>query len=148
MAKPAIHFYHADVNLPARYKKSLLKQSILALADHHGKDIEEISYIFCSDDYLLAMNQNHLQHDYYTDIITFPMGWGDAISGEIYISLDRVKDNAQQLKVDVDSELFRVMAHGVLHLMGFNDKTPKQKKIMREEEDKAIALFSSNFAAQ
>jgi rRNA maturation RNase YbeY len=140
-----INFYNADVKLPSHLKKPILRKSITDLCYLHAKDIEEISYIYCSDEYLLNINQTHLQHDYYTDIITFPMSIGDNLNGEIYISLDRVKDNAKKLHVDFDNELFRVMSHGMLHLIGYSDKSPKQKKIMRAEEDKAIAIFLSNF---
>jgi rRNA maturation RNase YbeY len=95
-----------------------------------------ISYIFCSDAFLLQMNNDFLQHDYYTDIITFPLSKkGAPITAEIYISIDRVKENAKQLQVSIADEMARVMIHGVLHLCGYHDKTKKQQLEMRAKED-------------
>jgi len=99
--------------------------------------------VFCSDDYLLELNKKHLQHDYYTDIITFDYSDEDVISGDLYISLDRVKDNAAGLEIDWLTELRRVMVHGVLHLLGYGDKSPKQKKEMRSAEDAALKKLSA-----
>lgn len=97
--------------------------------------LEELSYIFCSDDYLLEVNREHLNHDYYTDIITFNYNEGVSLSGDLFISYDRVIDNAKELGVDWFDELCRVMVHGVLHLIGFNDKTEEDEKEMRRMED-------------
>jgi len=101
----------------------------------------EINYIFCDDDYLLDINIKHLNHDYYTDIITFNYCEEGMISGDIFISVDRVEENAQTYKVSFDEELLRVMSHGVLHLIGYNDKSIIEEEIMRKKEDEKIKLF-------
>lgn len=145
MAKPIIQFFNEDAKLPAALKKSTLKQSLIEISETHNASINRLQYIFCSDEYLLTINQQYLNHDFYTDIITFPYHEGTEIEGEIYISLDRVKDNALKQKVSYENELFRVIAHGLLHLIGFSDKSPKKKQVMRAEEDKAIAVFYANF---
>lgn len=145
MSKPIIQFFNEDAKLPTSLKKSLLKKSLIDLSETHNTTIKNLTYIFCSDDYLLNINKQFLNHDYYTDIITFPYHEGTDIEGEIYVSLDRITDNAIKQKVLFENELFRVIAHGLLHLIGFSDKTPKQKKLMREEEDKAITIFYSTF---
>ena len=145
MSKPIIQFFNEDAKLPTSLKKSLLKKSLIDLSEAHNTTIKNLTYIFCSDDYLLNINKQFLNHDYYTDIITFPYHEGTDIEGEIYISLDRIADNAIKQKVSFENELFRVIAHGLLHLIGYSDKSPNNKKIMRKEEDQAIKIFESNF---
>ena len=145
MGKVVVHFFNEDAKTPTSLKKKLLQKSVMDLAESHKISIANLNYIFCSDEHLLSINKQFLNHDYYTDIITFPYREGTNIEGEIYISIDRVKDNADQQKVSFENELFRVISHGLLHLIGFSDKTPKQKKLMREEEDKAITIFYSTF---
>lgn len=104
---------------------------------------EELVYVFCSDDYLLEMNKEHLQHDYYTDIITFDYSQDTRqVNGEFYISIDRVGENASENRVSFADELHRVMIHGVLHLLGFGDKSPKEAQQMRRLEDEALAARS------
>ncbi len=105
-----------------------------------GKVVGEISYVFCSDEYLHKMNVEHLQHDTLTDIITFNYCEGDVISSDIFISIDRVKENADLFSVDFSVELARVMIHGVLHLVGYDDKTADQKAEMRSKEDFYLTL--------
>lgn len=100
-----------------------------------------LTFIFCSDAYLLEMNKQYLQHDTLTDIITFNYNEGHYISGDIFISVDRVKENAATYKVDFDDELHRVMAHGVLHLLGYNDKSSAEAKEMREMEEVALKMM-------
>ncbi|MEZ4880605.1 MAG: rRNA maturation RNase YbeY, partial [Chitinophagales bacterium] len=108
----------------------------------YHKTIESINYIFLNDEGLLAINKEYLNHDYYTDIITFNNSDDkNILSTDIYISIDRVKDNAQQLNIAYQEELIRVMAHGVLHLVGFKDKTKQAQIEMRQAENKAIQLF-------
>jgi len=123
--------------------KTRYSQWISELIKQQGKNLGEISYIFCSDDYLHKLNLAHLNHDTLTDIITFDYTHAGIISGDLFISVDRVKENAASFQVDFLLEMKRVMAHGVLHLIGFNDKTTAEKKVMRKEEDKAISLFSN-----
>lgn len=100
-----------------------------------------INYIFCPDEYLLDLNQKYLEHDTLTDIITFEYSEHRQVSGDIFISLDRVRENAEALDVIVDDELRRVMIHGVLHLLGYGDKTEAEKDIMRKLEDDKMKLF-------
>ena len=104
--------------------------------------LSNLSIVFCSDEFLLKMNVEYLQHDFYTDIITFDYSDGRSIAGELFISVDRVRDNAIALNKSFESELLRVIAHGVLHLMGYNDKSKADQKRMRSEEDAAILLYS------
>ena len=101
----------------------------------------DVSLIFCSDKYLLDMNRKHLNHDYYTDIITFDYTTEEAVSGDLFISIDRVLENASDLSMDFRTELNRVVVHGVLHLLGFGDKYPEEAKRMRKLEDQALLLI-------
>jgi len=112
--------------------------TIIVSEDVH---LGDLSYIFCSDEYLIKLNQKYLGHDTYTDIVTFNYSEEDVISGEIYISVDRVKENAVKFKEDFNKELRRVMAHGVLHLLGYNDKSKKEKEEMRTKEDEKVNMF-------
>jgi rRNA maturation RNase YbeY len=105
------------------------------------KQLDELTFVFCSDDYLLKLNTSYLNHDTLTDIITFDYSDIDTISAEIYISIERVKDNAEQFDVDFDDELKRVLAHGVLHCCGYNDSTSDEKALMRQKENEKIKLF-------
>ena len=100
-----------------------------------GKKPGDINYIFCDDEYLLQVNKEYLHHDYYTDIITFDYVKGKTISGDIFVSLPRIFDNAETLSKDFDSEFFRVLAHGILHLCGYKDKTDEEISEMRNKED-------------
>lgn len=111
---------------------------IESIVKEYKKDVGELTYIFCSDDYLLEMNRSHLDHDYYTDIITFDYCEGNLISGDLFISLDRVEDNARELGVSFKEEFSRVVIHGVLHLCGFLDKSEEESKKMREAENDAL----------
>ena len=101
----------------------------------------ELNYIFCDDEYLLKLNVEFLEHDTLTDIISFDYTMGKLVGGDIFISLERVKENAAELNLEFQDELKRVMIHGVLHYMGYKDKTAEQKKEMRSEEDKSVSLF-------
>jgi rRNA maturation RNase YbeY len=108
----------------------------------HQKEIGDLQYYFISDSELLQMNRDVLDHDYYTDIITFDACQGDLVNGEAYISIDRVIDNAETNKVSPVVELSRVIAHGLLHLLGYNDKTQNESREMRTKEDWALSLLS------
>ncbi|MES2575940.1 MAG: rRNA maturation RNase YbeY [Bacteroidota bacterium] len=101
----------------------------------------EINYVFCDDEYLLEINKEHLQHDYYTDIISFDYSVGNEINGDMFISVDRVKENAQDFNVTFEEELKRVIVHGVLHYCGYKDKTEADELLMRKKEDEKIAMF-------
>jgi probable rRNA maturation factor len=101
----------------------------------------EINYIFCDDEYLLQINQEHLSHDYYTDIISFDYSVGNEINGDMFISVDRVRENASDFNVSFDEELKRVIVHGVLHYCGYKDKTESDEELMRQKEDEKLAMF-------
>ena len=101
----------------------------------------EINYIFCDDEYLLEINKEHLQHDYYTDIISFDYTVGNEINGDMFISVDRVKENAQDFNVTFEEELKRVIVHGVLHYCGYKDKSEDDELLMRSKEDEKLAMF-------
>ncbi len=109
----------------------------------HDRELREINLIFTSDEYLLEMNKEHLGHEYYTDIITFNYNEGIKISGDLFISVERVKENATHYDVDFLQELRRVVAHGVLHLIGFNDKSEEEEREMRLREEEALNLIVS-----
>ena len=106
-----------------------------------GKSLEEISYIFCDDEYLLKINMEYLDHDTYTDIITFDYSVGKTLHGEIYISTERVLENSETFGVKFEDELRRVLVHGVLHLSGYNDKTEEEAALMRSKEEEKMELF-------
>lgn len=136
-----IHFFSEDVEFELTNPQSQTDW-ISEVISSHDSSIEEINYIFCSDDYLLELNQRHLNHDYFTDIITFDHSEDDgALESDIFISIDRVKDNARNQNNSFEEELNRVMVHGVLHLLGFGDKTEDEKKVMREKEDACLSLL-------
>jgi len=113
------------------------------VCEGHKKELGEVNLIFCSDEYLLKLNKSHLNHDYYTDIITFGYCENDRIIGDLFISVDRVKENAETFKVGFTNELNRVIVHGVLHLIGFGDKSVKESAEMRLLENDALSLFVS-----
>lgn len=136
---PEVSFQAADVSFEPT-QKSNLRKWIFSTAEFEKKQLGEISFVYCSDNYLLEVNKKYLDHNYYTDIITFPYNEGNIISGDLLISIDRIKENALELGVIFENELHRVMIHGVLHLMGYNDKTPDQKAQMTEKEDYYLNL--------
>lgn len=122
---------------------------IKAVAQSYGKKVGDVAYIFCDDEKILEVNKQYLQHDYYTDIITFDycedlaaMGGDDTISGDMFISLDTVRTNAEGLNVPYEQELYRVIIHGILHLLGINDKGPGEREIMERAEDKALSMLN------
>ncbi len=114
---------------------------IKAVAASYGKRIGEIGYLFTDDEKILEVNRQYLQHDFYTDIITFDYTEGDRLNGDIVISLDTVRSNSEQQGTEYDEELHRVIIHGVLHLCGINDKGPGERAIMEAAENKALALL-------
>jgi rRNA maturation RNase YbeY len=138
-----VKFNYADRKLSFSDKKKL-KLFILSLFETENIFLSELNYIFCSDDYLLQINKDHLNHNYYTDIVTFSLEEkGKPIIGEIYISLDRIKDNTIFQKTNLLNETLRVIFHGCLHLCGYLDKKPKDIKLMREKEDYYINQYLS-----
>ena len=132
-----IQFFNEDVELP-RLDVERVKKWLNFIAKKHDKVVGDLSYIFCSDDYLLSVNRQYLDHDYLTDIITFDYTEGSIISGDVFISTDRVSENAIEFNVSDDEELLRVISHGVLHLIGFNDKNYADQKVMTQQENASI----------
>ena len=122
--------------------KTLYKKWIKEMAQQLDKRVGELNFIFCSDDQLLELNQQYLQHDTLTDVITFDYSEENFIQGDIFISTERVLENAIEFGVDFNVELRRVMAHGVLHLCGYKDKTKNDSKMMREKENWALSEYS------
>ncbi|MEO8515523.1 MAG: rRNA maturation RNase YbeY [Flavobacterium sp.] len=114
---------------------------ISTIISSENKTEGEINYIFCDDDYLLEINQQYLNHDTLTDIISFDYSLGNEINGDIYISIERVKDNANDFNVSFEEELKRVLVHGILHYCGYKDKTEVDEQLMRSKEDEKIKLF-------
>ena len=135
----AIHFHNEDVI--ASFNKTTVTEWLNSCIQDLDYKTGEISIIFCSDDYLLKINKKYLNHDYFTDIITFNYNENNTIIGDLFISIDRVKENAKELKVDFNNELYRVIIHGVLHLCGYNDKTQDQQKEIRTKEDEYLELI-------
>lgn len=114
---------------------------IKAVAETYGKSTGDIAYIFCSDEKILEVNRQYLHHDYYTDIITFDYTEGDRISGDLFISLDTVHTNAGKFNTPYETELHRVIIHGILHLCGINDKGPGEREIMEAAENRALGML-------
>ena len=137
----AICFANIDVEVNLE-QKVRLKRWINTVAQLHGRKVGNISYGFCSDTHIIEANMQYLQHDYFTDIITFDYSEGNIISGDLLISLDTVRSNAVQFNSDFTTELDRVMIHGVLHLLGFKDSTDNEQVEMRKREDEALNLLS------
>ncbi|MDH5603540.1 MAG: rRNA maturation RNase YbeY [Cyclobacteriaceae bacterium] len=137
----AIRFFTEDVPFTLKGKR-ILSRWIKNVITKANKKAGAINFILCSDDYLLEINQAYLQHDTYTDIITFDHSEDpETIEGDIYISIDRIRENASLLNVTLKEELHRVLIHGILHLAGYSDKTPEQKKVMRQKEDECLELL-------
>ncbi|MDG1850461.1 MAG: rRNA maturation RNase YbeY [Flavobacteriales bacterium] len=138
MSEPKIQFHsECDFNLT---RPSLREDWLSELAEKEGKKIEAVNYIFCDDEYLHKVNVEFLNHDNYTDIITFDYGIGAELVSDIFVSVERVQDNAKEYRVAFEDELDRVLAHGILHLCGYKDKTPADEALMREKENYYLSL--------
>ena len=135
-----ISYNTVNVKMPAIRRRDT-SAWVKAVAASYGKKVGEIAYIFVDDEEILRVNREYLQHDYYTDIITFDYTEGDTISGDLFISLDTVRTNAEQFDKPYNEELHRVIIHGILHLCGINDKGPGEREIMEAAENKALALL-------
>lgn len=138
-----INFFFEDLTEPnLDYKK--ISVWLSSLIKKQGFTLNEINYILCSDEYLLGVNQQYLNHDYYTDIITFDNAEEEqTIESDIFVSVERVEDNAKEHQEDFNTEIIRVLAHGVLHLLGFKDKSEEEATEMRKQEELAIQLYLS-----
>lgn len=130
----SIEFNFEDIQ-PFKFHEKLIKNHINDLIKNEQKKRGELTFIFCSDEYLLEMNKQYLDHDYYTDIITFDYVENNIVSGDLFISIDRIKENAQKFNIEFLKELYRVVFHGVLHLVSYNDKTDEEQQIMTEKEN-------------
>jgi probable rRNA maturation factor len=137
-----INLFFEDVEVP-NLQAPLLIDWLSVVCAEEGKVLDEVNLIFCSDEYLLKMNVEYLQHDYYTDIISFDYCEANRILGDLFISKDRVLDNADQNNVTFDLELQRVIVHGVLHLCGYKDKSEEEEKLMRSKEDYYLSKIVS-----
>ena len=135
-----ITFQTEDIEMP-NFNQEQARAWIKQVAASYGKRIGPINYFFCSDKRILEVNMEYLQHDYFTDIITFDYCEGNRLSGDIFISLDTVRSNAEMLKVPYDEEFHRVLIHGILHLCGINDKGPGEREIMEAAENKALRIL-------
>ena len=135
--------YQTDgVKMPA-IKRREISAWVKSVAQSLGKKVGDVAYIFCNDEKILEVNREYLQHDYYTDIITFDYTEENVISGDLFISLDTVLSNSEQLGVSYEQELRRVIIHGILHLCGIDDKGPGEREIMEAAENKALALWKT-----
>ncbi len=136
-----ISYYAEGVQMPD-INTNVVRQWIIQVAASHGCRVGDINYIFVDDERILELNRQFLQHDYYTDIITFDYDEADIISGDLYISLDTVRSNAELVGATYEHELHRVIVHGVLHLCGINDKGPGEREIMEKHENQALLLLA------
>lgn len=137
-----ITFSTEEINFTLK-QKTLVREWLAEVINAHTFRLVALNYIFCSDDYLLEINKEYLDHDYYTDIITFDQSEEEGfLEGDIFISIDRVKENADGLSVSFETELSRVLVHGLLHLLGFKDKTEDEQKTMRQKEDEWISKLN------
>jgi len=139
-----IRFFYEQTKYKIEYPRKTVKW-IIESARRERKSVVNINYIFCSDRYLLRLNQEFLNHNTFTDIITFDDSVGKNISGEIFISLDRVKENSLKFNSPFQIELLRVMMHGILHLAGYRDKKPKEISTMRKKEEAYLSLWQTMF---
>ena len=138
----AIYFSTENIDFDLKHKMKVKKWITEVIRNASGR-VGDISYLFCDDAHLLGVNQTYLEHDTYTDIITFDYVEGDRISGDILISVERVAENAQTFGVEFEQELHRVIIHGVLHLLGQGDKTDPEAAQMRRREDEALHLWET-----
>jgi rRNA maturation RNase YbeY len=136
-----INFFAEDTDFAPKHK-AVLRRWLAATIGAHGRRLGEMNFVFCSDAYLHQLNVAHLAHDTLTDIITFDNGDGGSIEADIFISVERVAENAGKFAVAFEQELHRVMVHGTLHLLGLGDKTPAQKQAMRAAEDEQLAQLA------
>ena len=141
MAINSVHFYFEKVHLTLR-ERGNLRGFINTLIAKEKRKLNKLNYIFCSDKALLRINRKYLGHNFYTDVVTFNLSSSPKeILADIYISVDRIKENAKSFQTPIKEELHRVMFHGLLHLCGYNDKTERQIKLMRKMEDFYMALY-------
>jgi len=136
----AVKFHAIEIPKP-KFERRILKSGVSWLIQGHKKEVGNIDVIFCSDDELLKINQKFLKHDFYTDVITFDYSEEKIISGDIFVSIDRISENAEKLNISLQDEIRRIVGHGVLHLLGFHDKSAAEKIVMTAEENKFLKFF-------
>jgi probable rRNA maturation factor len=134
-----VRYYCEDIKFLFKNKQAN-NRWLKMVAGSEIKTLGDISIIFCSDNYILDVNLRYLHHDYFTDVITFDYCEGDKLSGDLFISIDSVRENAVEFGTEFDEELHRVIVHGVLHLIGYDDHTPEDQKVMRAKEDYYLSL--------
>jgi rRNA maturation RNase YbeY len=139
----AITFHAEGIGLP-KIKKRETANWIKTVAKNYNRKVGAIAYLFCDDEKILEINRTYLQHDFYTDIITFDYSEEDTISGDIFISIDTVRSNSQKYQTEFMEELHRVIIHGILHLCGVNDKSEEEETEMREAENSALTLLKNS----
>lgn len=138
-----LHFVTENIDMPA-INPARIENWLRRVAAGYGFALGDITYIFCDDNRILEVNRQFLQHDYYTDVITFDYTTPGRVSGDIYLSLETIRSNAEMVGVDYMDEVHRILVHGLLHLTGQGDKTPETKAVMTEKEDKALAIINEN----
>ncbi|MCQ2328342.1 MAG: rRNA maturation RNase YbeY [Paludibacteraceae bacterium] len=138
-----LHFVTENIDMPP-INPARIENWLRRVAAGYGFALGDITYIFCDDNRILEVNRQFLQHDYYTDVITFDYTTPGRVSGDIYLSLETIRSNAEMVGVDYMDEVHRILVHGLLHLTGQGDKTPETKAVMTEKEDKALAIINEN----
>ncbi len=135
----SIYFQKEDREIPD-IEKDKIVEAISLICKEGGKSAADINFVYCSDEFLLDMNKEYLDHDFYTDIITFNYNEGDIISGDIFMSKDRIEENAKKFGENLKKEFTRICAHGILHLLGFEDGSEEEKELMRKKEEEFIKI--------
>jgi rRNA maturation RNase YbeY len=139
-----VKFYSADIKIPVKERKHF-RECILQVFAREGYKLKRISYVFGTDEFLLNLNRQYLKHDFYTDVLTFLISENNkAIEGEVYMSAERIKENAKIYKLSYQKELLRVMIHGALHLCNYDDQTRKARRFMQQKEDFYIQLYNDS----
>ena len=133
--------YHAENVSKPKLKYRIVSNWLKQVIYKFGCITGDLTYIFCSDEYLKEINSRYLRHDYYTDIVTFDYNEGNIVSGDMFISVNRVKENSERFKCDLNDEFLRVMVHGLLHLLGYNDGSDLERETMRELENECIFMY-------
>jgi len=137
-----VYFHNEGVSLVFKNKRAV-SSWLSTVIKSFKKEVGTLNFIFCTDEYLLTINKSYLNHNHYTDIITFDYCEENKVSGDLFISIERVKEYSLKNNIEFNNEIHRVIVHGVLHLCGLNDKTEREKEKMREQENKFLALFFS-----
>lgn len=138
-----LFFKEGKADYPSFFSDAFILRWLHVIAAHYQRNLGALNFIFCDDEYILLINRQYLQHDYYTDVITFDYCEGDVLSGDVFISLDTVESNSEEYGSGYENEFYRVVCHSVLHLIGFKDKTDADSKVMRENENICLELLKT-----